>query len=76
VSIEDSTPERRLLKTTDPMERIIERALIDAGINYVAERDGAVDVNLDFYLPDVGVYIEVSASTANAPGCSSRGLQT
>lgn len=44
---------------TDPMERIIEHALIDAGIRYVADWNGADTKGLDFWLPDHDVYIEV-----------------
>lgn len=48
------------MRTTDPMERLIEAALIDAGIRYEAEgdhdREGPL---LDFYLPDHDIAIEV-----------------
>lgn len=47
------------LVTTDPMEQIIERALLTAGIRFVADRDGGTSHNLDFDLPDHGVAIEV-----------------
>ena len=47
------------LVTTDPMEQIIERALLEAGISFVADRDGGTPTNLDFHLPDQDVFIEV-----------------
>jgi hypothetical protein len=57
---EEPTPEMVGLRCTDPMERIIEAALIGAGISYVLPGDrreagGA----LDFHLPDFDVDIEV-----------------
>lgn len=45
--------------TTDTLERMVEKALIDAGIRYVADRGGASATGLDFHLPDLGVDIEV-----------------
>lgn len=58
----------------DPMEMIIEMALRDAHIRFSRESRNAgrpqrpEDVSLDFYLPDIDVYIEVkqfhSARTA------------
>jgi len=47
------------LSTTDPMERLVERALQRAGILYEPDRDGRNPVGLDFYLPDHDVHIEV-----------------
>lgn len=46
-------------KTRDPMELIIEQALIDAGISYVTDQGGGSKTQLDFYLPDFDVAIEV-----------------
>lgn len=46
------------LRTTDPMERIIEAALIDARISYLIDGDGG-QYRLDFYLPELDVHIEV-----------------
>lgn len=43
--------------TTDPLEQQIEGALIAAGIRYEADYRNAA--NLDFYLPDFDVYLEV-----------------
>ena len=43
----------------DPMERLIEEALIDAGIRFATDEGGGTDTRLDFYLPDYDVYIEV-----------------
>lgn len=48
----------RELRTTDPMERIIEKALIDAGVTYEIDGDGGRYL-LDFYLPDADLHIEV-----------------
>ena len=45
--------------STDPMERIVEQALIDAGIPYIADRDAGTSHRLDFDLPEHGVAIEV-----------------
>lgn len=45
--------------TTDPMERLVELALIDAGIRFQTDHGGHVPANLDFYLPDFDVYLEV-----------------
>ena len=47
------------LCTSDPMERLIEAALIAAGIRYTTESDGSSPHRLDFDLPDIGVAIEV-----------------
>lgn len=47
------------LRTTDPMERLIEAALIDARLRYVTDHGGGMPENLDFYLPDYDVFIEV-----------------
>lgn len=47
------------LTTTDPMERIIEAALIDAGIVYTIESDSRNPHKLDFDLPVLGIAIEV-----------------
>ncbi len=44
---------------TDPMERIIEAALIDAGVRFVTDAGGGTDHRLDFHLPDHGLAIEV-----------------
>ena len=57
------------------MERIIEAALIERGINYVSDMGGKSPFNLDFYLPDCDIHIEVkrlhsgriSAQMARAP---------
>jgi transcriptional regulator with XRE-family HTH domain len=45
--------------TRDPMERIVEQALIDAHVAYLPDQDGKSPSNLDFYLPDHDVHIEV-----------------
>jgi transcriptional regulator with XRE-family HTH domain len=47
------------LSTTDPMERMVEAALLRAGIAFVTDRDGGIPENLDFYLPDFDVFLEV-----------------
>lgn len=41
------------------MEQIIETALRDADIPFVTDFGGGETRNLDFYLPEQGVYIEV-----------------
>jgi hypothetical protein len=53
-------PEPLVLKSSDPMEALIERALMRAGVRYVHEvMDIAITNGLDFYLPDIDLYIEV-----------------
>ena len=54
-----SVGERAELLTSDPMERLVEAALQDAGIAYVTDRGGRNASGLDFRLPDHGVEIEV-----------------
>jgi len=49
----------RFLITTDPMERIIERALLTAGIPFTTDMGGMNAHCLDFDLPDHGIAIEV-----------------
>lgn len=44
---------------TDPMERIIEDALIAAGIAYESDFGNGTPHNLDFDLTDYGIAIEV-----------------
>lgn len=42
----------------DPMEHMIETALCEAGVRYV--KDGQAETYaLDFFLPDLGIYLEV-----------------
>lgn len=43
----------------DPVERIIEQALIDAGIRYATDQGGGTESRLDFRLLDYGIEIEV-----------------
>lgn len=43
----------------DPMERIVEQALIDAGIDYETDDGGGTESRLDFYLPAFDISIEV-----------------
>ena len=43
----------------DPMERLIEAALIEAGIAFCGEDHPANLARLDFYLPALDLYIEV-----------------
>jgi transcriptional regulator with XRE-family HTH domain len=50
---------KKELETVDPMERIIEQALIDAGVKYLTDRGGRNDSRLDFELPDYDLAIEV-----------------
>jgi len=47
------------LTRTDPMEHLIEQALLDAGIAYATEDNPLNAAKLDFYLPDLDLYIEV-----------------
>ena len=46
---------------TDPIETIIAEALCKAGISYLHETDMKAEdsLGLDFYLPELNVYIEV-----------------
>jgi hypothetical protein len=61
--------------TTDPMEQIIEAALVAAGIRYTTDEGGGTPHHLDFDLIDFGIAIEVkrmhsdriSAQMARAP---------
>lgn len=43
----------------DPMERLIEEALLDAGVPFTREGQPGHQHALDFYLPDADVFIEV-----------------
>ncbi len=43
----------------DPMEREIEKALIDAGVRYETDAGGANESRLDFHLPDFDISIEM-----------------
>lgn len=43
----------------DPLERVIEQALIDAGIAYETDDGGGTESRLDFHLPAFDVSIEV-----------------
>lgn len=45
--------------SNDTLERMVEQALIDAGIAYRADRAGESPSRLDFHLPALGVDIEV-----------------
>ena len=47
------------LATVDTLERMVEKALSEAGIQYVPDRAGGSRAGLDFYLPDLDVHIEV-----------------
>lgn len=44
-------------RPTDPMERIVYDALIDAKVDFVSEQDNPH--HLDFYLPGLDLHIEV-----------------
>lgn len=52
-------PLRQQPAAADQMERLIEQALIDAGIRYVTDQGGGNDTRLDFSLIDYDVEIEV-----------------
>lgn len=43
----------------DPMEQLIEGALYGTGVEFLTEFDDENTANLDFYLPEHGVHIEV-----------------
>ena len=43
---------------TDPIEAMVSKALTEAKIEFVTENDPRA-CNLDFYLPNIGVHIEV-----------------
>jgi transcriptional regulator with XRE-family HTH domain len=55
----DPSTELRRPVTRDPMERLIEQALIYAGIDFETDQDGVNPTRLDFYLPAFDVNIEV-----------------
>lgn len=44
---------------SDPIERLIEQALIDAGIRYVMDQGGGTQSRLDFRLIDYDIELEV-----------------
>lgn len=54
-------PLEREASAHDPLERILEQALIDAGIRYQLETERSHDHGLDFHLPDHDIAIEVKA---------------
>lgn len=48
------------LKLSDPLEQYIADSLTKAGIDFVHEsQDARATLNLDFFLPDHGVYLEI-----------------
>jgi transcriptional regulator with XRE-family HTH domain len=58
-SIPDPYPVDAPLRTRDPMEQLVERALQRAGVEYETDQGGGTATGLDFYLPQHGVAIEV-----------------
>ena len=50
-------PAERVL--SDPMEEIVRRALVAAGIRFHTDQGGGNPSGLDFVLPDLGIEIEV-----------------
>jgi transcriptional regulator with XRE-family HTH domain len=52
-------PLDRQPKLKDQLEREIEKALIEAGIDFVTDDGGGTESRLDFYLPQFDVSIEV-----------------
>ena len=47
----------------DPVERVIQQFLIDAGIRYIMDGEGDKrSLGLDFYLPEYDIHIEVKRS--------------
>lgn len=53
---------------SDPMERIVEAALIDAGIRYETDFGGGTASRLDFHLVDFGIEIEVKRFYSSRTG--------
>ncbi len=51
------------MKTTDPMEVIIEKALLEIEEPFLCDQENGI--HLDFYLPNRGVYIEVKQFHSN-----------
>jgi hypothetical protein len=47
------------MRTSDPLETKIAAALDAAGIKYLTEYEGKSPANLDFYLPDHDLYLEI-----------------
>lgn len=47
------------LRTTDPMEQIVEAALLDAKTGYLTDEGGENPAALDFYLPGHDLHVEV-----------------
>lgn len=43
----------------DPLEQKIANALDNAKINYKTDYEGLVPINLDFYLTDFDIYLEI-----------------
>jgi len=52
-------PDPPPLRTTDPVEQIVERGLQRAGLDYVTGHGGDNPTGLDFFVPQLGVAIEV-----------------
>ena len=50
-------PDFKAPRTRDPMERIVEEALIAAGVNFLTDHGGQNSTRLDFELPDHGLSI-------------------
>ncbi|MBB3034074.1 helix-turn-helix domain-containing protein [Alteriqipengyuania lutimaris] len=51
----------RKARAHDPLERIVEQALIDAGVRFELEQETSAGHRLDFHLPDHDIAIEVKA---------------
>lgn len=47
------------MQCVDPMEQIIERALVKAGVRFTTDMGGENAHNLDFHLTDYNIAIEV-----------------
>jgi transcriptional regulator with XRE-family HTH domain len=70
-----ASDDRPTATARDPMERLIEDALLDAGVSFTREGQPGHQHALDFYLPDSDVFIEVkrfhsdriAAQTARVP---------
>lgn len=45
----------------DPLEQMIAVALDNAGIKYFTDYEGKSPANLDFFLPDLDIYLEIKS---------------
>ena len=64
----DPLPTPAALKSSDPLERMVEEALIAAGIPYLTDQGGETESRLDFHLPGLNVAIEVKRFYSSRTG--------